>query len=42
MTQHGKRYRELGARYDREALYGVSEVVDLIKAMGWAKFDGTV
>jgi len=42
MTQHGKRYRKLGAQYDREALYGTNEAVALVKAMGSAKFDESV
>lgn len=42
MTQHGKRYRELSGRYDREALYGVGDAIDLVKGMASTKFDETV
>ncbi|HEX3946362.1 MAG TPA: 50S ribosomal protein L1 [Acidimicrobiales bacterium] len=42
MTQHGKRYRQLSTRYDREALHGTAEAVELVKGMGSAKFDETV
>ena len=31
MTQHGKKYKEGLGKVDREALYGVSEAVDLAK-----------
>ncbi len=42
MSQHGKRYRSLGGRYDREALYGTGDAIDLVKSMASAKFDETV
>jgi large subunit ribosomal protein L1 len=42
MSQHGKRYRSLHGRYEREALYGVGEAIDLVKSMASAKFDETV
>ncbi len=42
MTQHGKRYRSLGGRYDRETLYGVGDAIDLVKSMASTKFDETV
>jgi large subunit ribosomal protein L1 len=42
MSQHGKRYRSLSGRYDREALYGVGDAIDLVKSMASAKFDETV
>ncbi len=42
MSQHGKRYRSLSGRYDREALYGVGDAIDLVKSMTSAKFDETV
>lgn len=42
MTQHGKRYDGLTGRYDREALYGVGDAIDLVKSMASAKFDETV
>jgi large subunit ribosomal protein L1 len=42
MTQHGKRYDGLAGRYDRDARYGVSDAIDLVKSMASAKFDETV
>jgi large subunit ribosomal protein L1 len=42
MTQHGKRYRSLSGRYDRDALYGVGDAIDLVKSMASANFDETV
>ena len=42
MTQHGKRYRELTGRYDREGLYSVADAIDLVKGMASTKFDETV
>ncbi len=42
MSQHGKRYKSLSGRYDREALYGTGEAIDLVKSMASAKFDETV
>jgi large subunit ribosomal protein L1 len=42
MSHHGKRYRSLTGRFDREALYGVGEAIDLVKSMASAKFDETV
>ena len=42
MTQHGKRYRELSGRYDRETLYPVGDAIDLVKSMASTKFDETV
>src|SRR5438045_9052813 len=39
MTQHGKRYRDSRASFDREALYSPVEAVRLLKAMGATKFD---
>jgi large subunit ribosomal protein L1 len=42
MAQHGKKYSESLAKVDREALYGVSEAIDLIKSLSTAKFDETV
>ncbi len=42
MTQHGKRYRQLGSQYDREALHSTTEAVALVKGLGSAKFDETV
>ena len=42
MSQHGKRYRSLSGRYDRDALYGVGDAIDLVKSTASAKFDETV
>ncbi len=42
MAQHGKKYREALAKVDREALYGVGEAVDLVKALARPTFDETV
>jgi len=42
MAQHGKKYRAALAQVDREALYGVSEAVDIVKRLSSASFDETV
>ena len=42
MAQHGKRYRELRARIDRERLYSPVEAIRLLKGSPAAKFDETV
>jgi large subunit ribosomal protein L1 len=42
MAQHGKRYREARASFDREELYSPVEAVRLLKAFGATKFDETV
>jgi large subunit ribosomal protein L1 len=42
MAQHGKKYKESLSKVDREALYGLSEAVDLVKELSSAKFDETV
>src|SRR4051795_5486286 len=42
MAQHGKRYRDARASFDREELYSPVEAVRLLKAMGAAKFDETI
>src|SRR4051794_11922244 len=42
MAQHGKRYRDSRASFDREALYSPVEAVRLLKAAPAAKFDETV
>ncbi len=39
---HGKRYRDLYAKFDRETEYAPAEAVALIKEMQTAKFDETV
>jgi large subunit ribosomal protein L1 len=42
MAQHGKKYTASLSQVDREALYGVTEAVELIKSLTTAKFDETV
>jgi large subunit ribosomal protein L1 len=42
MAQHGKKYRAALAQVDREALYSVSEAVDIVKRLSSASFDETV
>jgi large subunit ribosomal protein L1 len=42
MAQHGKKYRTALGQVDREALYGVSEAIDLVKKLSSASFDETV
>ena len=36
MAQHGKMYRDALAQVDREALYGVSEAIDIVKRLARA------
>ena len=42
MAQHGKKYRDALAQVDREALYGVSEAIDIVKRLSRPTFDETV
>jgi len=42
MTQHGKRYREALALFDRDEVYSPVDAVRLLKNAGTAKFDETV
>ena len=42
MAQHGKKYREALSQVDREALYSVTETVDLVKNLARDSFDETV
>ena len=42
MAQHGKRYRDARASFEREHVYSPVEAVRLLKAMGATKFDETV
>src|SRR5689334_969890 len=42
MAQHGKRYRDSRAAFDREALYSPVQAVRLLKGMGATKFDESV
>jgi large subunit ribosomal protein L1 len=39
---HGKKYKDALRRFDREALHGPSEAVDLVKSLASASFDETV
>ena len=39
---HGKKYKDALRRFDREALHGPPEAVDLVKNLAPAKFDETV
>jgi large subunit ribosomal protein L1 len=42
VAQHGKRYRDARASFEREQVYSPVEAVRLLKAMGDTKFDETV
>jgi large subunit ribosomal protein L1 len=42
MAQHGKLYRDALAQVDREALYGVSEAIDIVKRLARPTWDETV
>lgn len=42
MAKHGKRYRELALKVDRDRLYSVDEATGLVKELASAKFDETV
>jgi large subunit ribosomal protein L1 len=42
MAQHGKKYDDASKRYDKQALHGVTEAVDLVKTLASKKFDETV
>ena len=42
MAQHGKRYRDSRASFDREELYSPVQAIRLLKAMGATKFDESV
>jgi large subunit ribosomal protein L1 len=42
MAQHGKRYRDSRATFDREELYSPVQAVRLLKGMGATKFDESV
>jgi large subunit ribosomal protein L1 len=42
MAQHGKKYRDSLSQVDREALYSVTEAVDLVKSLARSSFDETV
>ncbi|MCU1483748.1 MAG: ribosomal protein [Actinomycetia bacterium] len=39
---HGKKYKDAARRYDKEALHGVTEAIDLVKTFASAKFDETI
>jgi large subunit ribosomal protein L1 len=40
--RHGKKYQESLKKYDPATSYELNEALDLIKTMGYAKFDETV
>jgi large subunit ribosomal protein L1 len=42
MAKHGKRYRALAAKVDRDRTYAVDEATTLVKELATAKFDETV
>lgn len=42
MPKHGKRYRALKEKVDRNKQYAISEAADLVKELANAKFDETV
>ncbi|HEV7886614.1 MAG TPA: 50S ribosomal protein L1, partial [Acidimicrobiales bacterium] len=42
MPKHGKKYEDAAKRFDRQALHGPTEAVDLVKTLSTAKFDETV
>ena len=42
MTSKGKRYTDLGRRFDAQRLYSPAETVDLVMSMATARFDETV
>ena len=42
MPKHGKRYREVSTRVDRDRFYNVEEAAALVKELATAKFDETV
>src|SRR4051795_4541805 len=39
---HGKKYKDAARRYDKEALHGVTEAIDLVKSFSSATFDETI
>ena len=40
--KHGKKYREVGARFDQNALFDPAEAVEHVKSTARAKFDETI
>src|SRR5437867_11532928 len=42
MTTTSKRYTDVQRTYDRQALYGPTEAIDLVKSTAKAKFDETI
>ena len=42
MAQHGKKYEDASKRYDKQALHGVTEALELVKSLASKKFDETV
>ena len=39
---HGKKYKDASRRYDKEALHGVTEALELVKSLASKKFDETI
>lgn len=42
MPKRGRKYREAAAKVDREKAYSPTEAIELVKEIGFAKFDETV
>ena len=42
MAQHGKKYSDASRRYDKVALHGVNEALELVRSLASSKFDETV
>jgi len=42
MAQHGKKYNDASRRYDKVALHGVNEALELVRSLASSKFDETV
>ena len=42
MAKHGKRYRDLTSKIDRQALYPVDQATKVVKDLATAKFDETI
>ena len=42
MAKRGKKYRDALAKIDRDALYGLSEGVNLVKETSYSKMDASI
>ena len=42
MPRHGKRYRDLVERYDKQIAYNPEEAIEFVRTFAAAKFDETV